>query len=172
LAEPQACRPWDDVDVSDGDGPGASPVGGPPATAEPAGGGRLWPVVWAAVRGCVAGVASIAAVVGVAYAVVPTTEQQPCPDNEVGCLPDFRPIIVAILVMAILMPLLSPLAAWAVRLPTPWWFVLPGLWVDALILVGGIASPVVAVILALAPYGLLGAWVHRRAAKPAPSPPE
>ena len=118
-----------------------------------------------------AGVASIAAVLAIAYAVVPATEQQPCTDGEIACLPDFGPIIVAIVVMAILIPVLSPLAAWAVRLPTPLWFVLPGLWVDALILVGGIANPVVAVILALAPYGLVGAWVHRRSARPAPPHP-
>ena len=138
--------------MSDPQAPGAPPVEERPSRPGP------WALLWAVVRGCAVGVLSIAAGLAVAYAVIPAPQAQPCGEDELTCLPDFGPILAAVAVIGTVVLVVSPLAARLVRLARPWLFVLAGVWVDMLLVLGGVANAAVQVILALAPYALLAMW--------------
>lgn len=132
--------------------------------------------MWGLATGVICLAVGFAAGTAAAFAVPPAPGSvQSCGEDEVVCLPDLRPLIVGLVVIAVVIPVVSPLVAWILRLPRPWYFLLPGLWVGALAVDALTVSVLshslpVDLVLALAPYALLAMWTVTRATNERSSP--
>jgi hypothetical protein len=130
--------------------------------------------VWAALRGLAVGVASVAAAVAVALAIVESApvDTSPC-DSELACLPDLGPLILAVTSMPLVMAVVGPLVAWLLRASRPLFFTLPAAWALVLVCVG-LGTPsdrwpfndtVSSVALLVLPYILVALWISRRSSE-------
>jgi hypothetical protein len=133
-------------------------------------------ITLAALQGIATGVLCLAVAFAVAYVLVPAPkpEARPCIEDDLGpCLPDLGPIVAALTIIAVVVPVVSPLVAWILRLPRPWYFLVPGLWISALVVLGSSAwtsNTIVELVSALTPYAALAMWTVTRAAKKRTSP--
>ena len=124
--------------------------------------------VLAAIRGIATGVLALATAIAVAYAMSATVGPQPgsCDEDDVACLPGFAAIAVVLLVIVIVVPLVSPLFAWILRLPRPLFYALPGVFADGLAFASGAVHPAVLVSLAMLPYAGLAVLLRRARTAP------
>lgn len=99
--------------------------------------GKLGAVRTAAVaRGLGAGVASVAAALGVGWTILASASPAtPC-DSDLVCLPDLGPVIHAVLAFPVVVAVVGPLAGRLVRVPRPWWLAAPVAWAVVLACVG------------------------------------
>ena len=126
--------------------------------------------VLAALRGVATAVLALVAAFAIAYLVASTLGPHPdvaCDEDKVGCFPGFAALAVEVLVIVAVIPLASPLFAWILRLPRPWFYALVGVLVDVLAFTSGFLHPAVQVSLALVAYAALAVLLRR--ATPAPS---
>lgn len=96
---------------------------------------RPQPKAWdAAVRGLAVGVATVTAAALAAGAVIELMGPKPplCHSDN-PCLPDLSPVVAAAGTAIVVLVGLGPLLARLLRLPFPWSFVLPAMWVFVLL---------------------------------------
>ena len=131
--------------------------------------------VWAVARALAPGVASVAAALGVGWAILASAPPDaPC-DSDLVCLPDLGPVIHAVLAFPVVVAVVGPLAGRLLRVPRPWLLAAPAAAV-VLACVGlgpaegqaywPFSMPCCLAIL-LVPYGLIAWWTSR----PAPAEP-
>jgi hypothetical protein len=102
--------------------------------------GTRLPVVlaWVAVQGLIIGLVSVTGAASLAWAIGKTGEMEPSTPchHDQWCVPDARPLMIAIILVPVVVMSAGPLAARLLRLPSPWFFVMPPLvWVGLLVCV-------------------------------------
>jgi hypothetical protein len=127
-------------------------------------------LLWTIVRGLAIGLASIGAGIFVVFAVVKVVpaDTSPC-DSDIACLPDIRPLILAICAFPVAIALVGPLVARLLRAPRPSFFAAPAAWATVLACVGlGPAdtrdrwpfnNEVSSLLILWIPYGLIALWI-------------
>ena len=158
----------------------------PPARRRPAPPASWWPV-WAILEGLAVGVASVAAALAVAFAIVDfaPADTSPC-DSDLACLPDLRPLILSVSSMPVVIAVVGPLVARLFALPWPWLFAIPAAWAAVMACVGlGPADgqsrwpfhgTLTSLVILLVPYSLIALWIRwqrtKDAARDPTMPPE
>jgi hypothetical protein len=134
-----------------------------------------WPV-WAILRGLAIGVASAATAASVAFAIVKLApaDTSPC-DSDLWCVPDVRPLILAITSIPLVIAIVGPLVARLLGASRPWFFAVPAAWAVVVACVGiGPADgqnrwpfndTLSSVVILLAPYSLIALWTSWQQAK-------
>jgi hypothetical protein len=142
----------------------------PSARRRPARPGSWWPV-WAILEGLAVGVASVAAAVAVAFAIVDfaPADTSPC-DSDLACLPDLGPLILAVSSIPVVIAAVGPLVARLFALPWPWLFAVPAAWAVVVACVGlGPADgqsrwpfhgALTSLVILLVQYSLIALWTR------------
>jgi hypothetical protein len=122
-------------------------------------------------EGLAVGVASVAAAVAVAFAIVDfvPADTSPC-DSDLACLPDLGPLIFAVSSMPVVIAVVGPLVARLFALPWQWLFAVPAAWA-LVVACAGLGSaddqrprllhdPVTSVAILLILYSLIALWTR------------
>ncbi|UWZ40586.1 DUF952 domain-containing protein [Dactylosporangium roseum] len=127
----------------------------------------------AVARGLGAGVASVAAALGVGWAILASAPPDPPCDSDLACLPHLGPVIDAVLAFPVVVAVVGPLAGRLLRVPRPWWLAAPAAWAVVLACVGlgpadgqahwPFSSALSCLAILLLPYGLIAWWTSRPA---------
>jgi uncharacterized protein (DUF952 family) len=135
--------------------------------------------MWAVARGLGAGVVSVAAALGVGWAILASAPPDaPC-DSDLACLPDVGPVIHAMLAFPVVVAVVGPLAGRLLRVPRPWWLAAPAAWAVVLACIGlgpadgqahwPYSSALSCLAILLMPYGLIAWWTSRPASARTPA---
>jgi hypothetical protein len=139
--------------------------------------GAVQQVALAALRGLAVAVVSIGAGVGAGVAIIALApDEGPC-TSDLACLPDLRPMFLAVFVMPVLMAVIGPLTARLLRLRRPALFAIPAALAAAWLCAGlvpagqgywGLVGVVGVPVVLLMSYVVIAVWVAKPAVDAGP----